>query len=77
MVDGTDSDGWSIFAPNNAMRRSTVSIARSMCPSPAPLNSRKPAEAPATSETHAALDPIRNGDPLSNPLTHAVGKAVK
>ena len=30
-----------------------------------------------TSDTHAVLEPIRKGAALSNPLTHAVGRAAK
>src|SRR5689334_2505125 len=61
-------------APSNVILRSTFSIARSRCARPLPLNSRNPADAPGISETHAELDPIRNGAALSNPLTHAVGQ---
>src|SRR5512139_1322675 len=36
-------------------------MALSRCPRPAPVNSRNPAEAPGTPDTHAVADPIRNG----------------
>ena len=44
---------------------------------PWPMNSRKPALALVCSVTQAVLEPMRRLDPFSNPLTHAVGRAVK
>ena len=63
--------------PKTVISRSSRSSARSNVFSPCPEYSRNPAVAPTVSVTQATLDPILNSAPFSNPLTHAVGRAVK